>query len=87
MGVEVTKMEKNFKLRNKILDLMDRNLEIIQNNYKISEENNFYNFFKKFKKWKALHINPVIREFKMHFIISFFVIYILFIYWYVFFSM
>lgn len=39
-------MEKNFELRERILDLMDRNLEIREKIYKPVKENPFYKFFK-----------------------------------------
>lgn len=39
-------MEKNFELRERILDLMDRNLEIRQKNYTSVKETPFDRFFK-----------------------------------------
>ena len=43
-------MEKNFELRERILDLMDRNLEIRQNIYTPVKETVFDKFF----KWKLI---------------------------------
>lgn len=39
-------MEKNFELRERILDLMDRNLEIREKIYTPVKENPFDKFFK-----------------------------------------
>lgn len=44
-------MEKNFEIRERILDLMDRNLEIRQKNYTPAKETHFDKFFKWINKY------------------------------------